>query len=96
VLLEGEAIEVVMASVTELTVVEQWGFPRFSAYEISPSARVCGGTVNMVNLCYRAPACPPICIALRERGTLPQNRQAPPIRAREGIRSITGSKSPNL
>jgi hypothetical protein len=31
-------------------------------------ARVCGGTVDTVNVGSRAPSCPPFNIALRERG----------------------------
>jgi hypothetical protein len=31
-------------------------------------ARVCGGTVDTVNVGSRAPACPPFNIALREKG----------------------------
>jgi hypothetical protein len=31
-------------------------------------ARVCGGTVNTVNVGSRAPTCPPFDIVLRERG----------------------------
>jgi hypothetical protein len=42
--------------------------PRFSTLRISPIARVCGGTVNTVNIGSRALACPPIYITLCERG----------------------------
>jgi hypothetical protein len=43
------------------------------------------GTIDTVNIGSHAPACPRIYIALRERGPLPRNRQAPPIRTREEI-----------
>jgi hypothetical protein len=32
--------------------------PRFSAYEIRPSARVCGGTMSTTNVGHHAPTCP--------------------------------------
>jgi hypothetical protein len=40
-------------------------------------ARVCGGTVDTVNVGSRAPACPPFNIVLRERGSLSYKASAP-------------------
>jgi hypothetical protein len=46
-----------------------WAVPLASAPSRSDRlARVCGGTVDTVNVSSRAPACPPFNIALRERG----------------------------
>jgi hypothetical protein len=53
-----------------------WAVPLAS----SPSdriTRVCGGTVDTVNVDSRAPTCPPFNIALRERGPLPYKASAP-------------------
>ena len=50
-------------------VAARWAVPLASAPSRSNRlARVCGGTVGMVNVCSRAPACPPFNVALRERG----------------------------
>jgi hypothetical protein len=46
-----------------------WVVPLASAPSRSDQlARVCGGTVDTVNVGSRAPTCPPFNIALRERG----------------------------
>jgi hypothetical protein len=46
-----------------------WAVPLASAPSRSDRiARVCGGTVDTVNVGSRAPACPPFNIALHERG----------------------------
>jgi hypothetical protein len=46
-----------------------WAIPLASAPSRSDrSARVCGDTVDTVNVGSRAPTCPPFNIALRERG----------------------------
>jgi hypothetical protein len=52
--------------------------------------------VDTVNVGSCAPACPPFNIALRERGPLPQEWQAPPIRARDGGTSIWGDHIPYI
>jgi hypothetical protein len=50
-------------------VAARWAVPLASAPSRSDRlARVCGGTVDTVNVGSRAPACPPFSIALRERG----------------------------
>jgi hypothetical protein len=46
-----------VATASMLTVAAQWGFPLL-AYGVSPSYRVCGGTVSMVNIGLRAPTYP--------------------------------------
>jgi hypothetical protein len=47
----------------------RWVVPLASAPSRSDRlARVCGGTVDTVNVGSRAPTCPPFNIALRERG----------------------------
>jgi hypothetical protein len=43
--------------------------PRFSAFLIGFSRRVCGGTVGTVNVGSRAAVWPPFIIVLRERGS---------------------------
>jgi hypothetical protein len=48
----------------------RWAVPITSAPSRSDRlARVCGGTMDTVNVGSRAPACPPFNIALRERGS---------------------------
>jgi hypothetical protein len=43
--------------------------PRFSTLRISPIARVCGGTVNTVNIGSRALACPIFILRCAREGT---------------------------
>jgi hypothetical protein len=97
------AVAVVMVgvggvSVKGMTVVAvRWAVPLASApSRLDRLARVCGGTVDTVNIGSRAPACPPFNIALCERGSLPQERQAPPIRVRDGGPSIWGDHLPYI
>jgi hypothetical protein len=46
-----------------------WAVPLASAPSRSDLvARVCGGTVDTVNVGSRTPTCPPFIVALRERG----------------------------
>jgi hypothetical protein len=49
-------------------------------------ARVCGGTVDTVNVGSRAP--PLLIWRCARRGPLPQERHTPPIRAHDGCPSI--------
>jgi hypothetical protein len=60
-----------------MVVTALWAVPLASAPSRSDRiARVCGGTVDTVNVGSRAPACPPFNIALRERGPLPYKASA--------------------
>jgi hypothetical protein len=60
-----------------MVVAALWAVPLASAPSRSDRiARVCGGTVDMVNVGSRAPACTPFNIALRERGSLPYKASA--------------------
>jgi hypothetical protein len=52
-----------------MVVAALWAVPLALAPSRSDRlARVCGGTVDTVNVDSRAPTCPPFNIALRERG----------------------------
>jgi hypothetical protein len=53
-------------------------------------SRVCGESCSTAIIGLRAPAAPPIYIALHERGPLPTERQAASIRAREETLSKRG------
>jgi hypothetical protein len=44
----------------------------------------CGGTVDMMNIDSHAPTCPLFIWCCVRGGPLPQERQAPPIRAHDG------------
>jgi hypothetical protein len=73
----------------------RWAVPLASAPSRSDRfARVCGGIVDTVNIGFRAPTCPPFNMTLCERGSLPQERQTPPIRTRDGGPSIWGDHFP--
>jgi hypothetical protein len=59
-------------------VAAMWAVPLASAPSRSDRiARVCGGTVDTVNVGSHAPVCPPFNIALRERDPLPYKISAP-------------------
>jgi hypothetical protein len=61
-----------------MVVAALWAVPLASAPSRSDRiGRVCGGTVDMVNVDSRAPACTPFNIALRERSPLPYKASAP-------------------
>jgi hypothetical protein len=74
-----------------------WAVPLASAPSRSDRlARVCGGTVDTVNVGSRAPACPLLILCCARGGSLPQERQAPPIRACDGCPSIWGDHLPYI
>jgi hypothetical protein len=61
-----------------MVVAALWAVPFTSAPSRSNQiARVCGGTVDTVNVGSRAPVCPPFNIVLRERGPLSYKASAP-------------------
>jgi hypothetical protein len=72
-----------------MVVTARWAVSLASAPSRSDRlARVCGGTVDTVNVGFRAPTCPRLILRCAREGSLPQERQAPPIRARDGGPSI--------
>jgi hypothetical protein len=75
----------------------QWAVPLASVPSRSDRlARVCGGTVDTVNVGSRASVCPLLILCCTRGGSLPQERQPPPIRARDGGPSIWGDHLPYI
>jgi hypothetical protein len=68
--------------------------PRYSAFGIRPRNRVCGEHCGHDEHWFLCPGVPPFCIVLHKRGSLPQEWQAPPIRARVGVFPCHGLPSP--
>jgi hypothetical protein len=65
--------------------VARWAVPLASAPSRSDRlARVCGGTVDTVNVGARAPVCPLLILRCARGGPLPKERQASLIRVRDG------------
>jgi hypothetical protein len=75
----------------------RWTVPLASAPSRSdPLARVCGGTVDTVNVGSRARCAPYLILRCARGDPLPQERHAPPIKARDGGPSIWGDHLPYI
>jgi hypothetical protein len=73
----------------------RWAVPLASATSRSDRfARVYGGIVDTVNISFRVPACPLLIWRCVRWAPLPQERQTPPIRTRDGDPSIWGDHLP--